>query len=240
MAILDLGSTRGSAQGDVKYAKKLCRSNACLINAQEEERRRIARELHDDFGQRVALLALDLEQLRRERSRSRKHVDERLQSLLERTRHLATDIRRLSHELHPSILEYLGLVPAIRQFCSELSRRYGIQIDFSYPDLPQPIPMDVTLCVYRVVQEALWNVVKHSGTKTAQVDLRKTFGQLGLRVTDTGIGFDQEEINVTRGLGLLSMKERVRLVDGWISITRQAPRGTRVDAQIPCHPENNA
>ncbi len=207
--------------------------SARLISAQEEERSRIARELHDDFNQRLALLAVDIERLIDRTSASRDDFDVCLKTLLQRTRELSSDIHRLSHQLHPSILEPLGLVAAIRSYCKELSGQHGIHIEMAIHGVSRALPKNVALCLYRIVQEALRNVIKHSGAESARVELSGTADELALQVSDAGTGFDPESARTRQGLGLLSMRERLRLVSGTISFERNEPTGTRIDVRIP-------
>jgi signal transduction histidine kinase len=207
--------------------------NARLITAQEEERSRIARELHDDFSQSMAILAVDLERLRDASPDSQEHLADDLASLLQRTKDLSSGLHRLSHRLHPSILGLLGLVAATRSFCKEISDQHGIDIEFVHHGVPHSLPGNVALCVYRVAQEALRNVIKHSGAKSARVEITRTANELKLQISDSGTGFDPEIARTHRGLGLFSMRERLRQVDGTISITPNDPTGTRVEARIP-------
>jgi PAS domain S-box-containing protein len=212
--------------------------NARLITAQEEERSRIARELHDDFSQRLALLAVDLERLHNAPPESQEHLVDDLASLLQRTKEISSGLHRLSHRLHPSILEHIGLVAAARSFCKEISDQHGIHIEFVHHGVPHSLPGDVALCVYRVAQEALRNVIKHSGAESARVEIIKTASELKLQISDSGTGFDPKIARTSRGLGLLSMRERLRQVDGTISFMRIEPTGTRIDVRIPVRDSN--
>ena len=217
-----------------KQAEELLRGlSARLISAQEEERSRIARELHDDFNQRLALLAVDLERLAGRQPASREDFSDCLESLLRRTKELSSDVHRLSHQLHPSILDHLGLVAAIRIFCKELSGQHGIHIELAHHEVPRQLSNDVALCLYRIVQEALRNVIKHSGAESARVELSGTAEELALQISDTGTGFDPGSVRARGGLGLLSMRERLRLVSGKISFERLEPSGTRIEVRVP-------
>ncbi len=204
-----------------------------LISAQEEERSRIARELHDDFNQRLALLAVDLERLAGRQLASGGDFSDCLESLLRRTKELSSDVHRLSHQLHPSFLDHLGLVAAIRIFCKELSGQHVIHIELAHHEVPRQLPKDVALCLYRLVQEALRNVIKHSGAQTARVELGGTTDELALQISDTGTGFDPDGVQARRGLGLLSMRERLRPVSGKILVERLEPNGTRIEVRVP-------
>ncbi len=207
--------------------------SARLITAQEEERSRIARELHDDFNQRLAILAMDLERLGGQQPAAGKDFSDGRGSLLRRTKELSSDVHRLSHQLHPSVLQHLGLVAATRSFCKELSDQNGIHIELVHHGVPRSLPGDVALCLYRIVQEALRNVIKHSGAESARVELGGSAEELTLRISDDGTGFDPESAQTRQGLGLLSMRERLRLVRGTISFERLEPAGTRIEARIP-------
>ncbi len=212
--------------------------SARLITAQEEERSRIAREIHDDFNQRLALLAVDLERLHDAPPDSQEHLVDGLASLLRRTRELSSGLHNLSHRLHPSILEHLGLVAATRSLCKEISDQHGIHIELVHHGVPRSLPGDVALCLYRIAQEALRNVIQHSGAESARVEITKTASELKLQISDSGTGFDPKIARTSRGLGLLSMRERLRQVDGTILFMRIEPTGTRIDVRIPVRDSN--
>ena len=207
--------------------------SARLISAQEDERSRIARELHDDFNQRLALLAVDLERFHDGLPETQENLVDGLASLLRRTRELSSDVHRLSHQLHPSILQHLGLVAAARSFCKEISEQHDIHIELVHHEVPRSLPSDIALCFYRIIQEALRNVIKHSDAKSARIEITKMESELSLHISDNGIGFDPESDRTRHGLGLLSMRERLRQVDGTISFMRIEPTGTRINVRIP-------
>ena len=207
--------------------------SARLINAQEEERKRVARELHDDFNQRLALVMIDLEQLARERARSPEDFDVNIRELLGRIKELTLDVHRLSHRLHPSALVHLGLVPAVKSLCEELSALHDIRIHFTCPEITAPVPKDVALCCYRIVQEALRNIIKHSGALEAHVALARTKKGLEMHVCDQGAGFDVAGVGSRSGLGLISMRERLRLLGGQIAIKSSAAHGTQIYVLVP-------
>jgi PAS domain S-box-containing protein len=206
---------------------------ARLIDAQEEERKRVARELHDDFSQRLALVTIDIEQLARERAGPPEDFDGNIQNLLGRISDLSSDVHRLSHRLHPSTLVHLGLVTAVKGLCKELSSLHDIRIHFTGPKVPAAVPEDVALCCYRIVQESLRNIIRHSGAGEAHVALALTKQGLELNVHDQGVGFDVAGVESRRGLGLTSMRERLRLVDGQIVIKSSAAHGTQIDVLVP-------
>jgi PAS domain S-box-containing protein len=203
-----------------------------LIEAQEQERNRIARELHDDIGQRLALLTVELDQLQRDPNDLRE-VRRRICELQKQAGEIATDIQTLSHELQSTKLEYLGPVAAMRDLCQELEEPTKMQIDFKSRDLPSRLPPDISLCLFRVLQEALHNAVKHSRAQQVEVRLWGASDEVHLTVSDLGIGFDSEAAKEKRGLGLVSMEERLKLVKGTISITSQPRSGTTIRARVP-------
>ena len=204
-----------------------------LIQAREDERARIARELHDDVSQSMALISLGLDQLRRDPPESKAELREIAQGIMNQTKELSTEIHRMSHDLHPSKLDQLGLVTALRSLCKELSAGYGLRIDFTHADVPTTLQKEVSICLYRVVQEALNNIIKYSGAKEASVDLRCNGEDLLLRVEDLGKGFDVESASSKKGLGLLSMRERLRIVGGAVLIQSRILKGTRIDVSVP-------
>ena len=207
-----------------------------LINAQEEERSRIARELHDDVNQKLALLAIDLELVGQTPPDSSVQITEHIQRLSQQVKDLSSTIHNLSHRLHPSMLERLGLVTAVESLCKELSGQHGIQIAFIHKDIRASLPDDIVLVLYRIVQECLQNVVKHSAATEAEVELSGSPNVMRLYVSDTGAGFDPESTSRKPGLGLISMQERLRAVDGTFAIRSRPSRGTRVDVSIPLPP----
>ena len=203
-----------------------------LISAQEEERSRVARELHDDVNQRMALLSIQLEQLQQDLQKSR-DLSQRFHNLQELVQEISNDIHRLSYRLHPSKLDHLGLGAAVKSLCAELKESGKLQIEFQQARVPASIPQDVTLCVFRIAQEALRNCVKHSGARAVEVLLEKTNNEIHLSVSDNGCGFDPESELTRKGLGFISMRERLRLVDGCIQIHARPLRGTRVEVSVP-------
>jgi signal transduction histidine kinase len=157
------------------------------------------------------------------------YIGQACQSLSE----LGKDIQALSHRLHSSKLEYLGLVSAAKSFCQELSEQRNVRIEFKHSDIPAAIPREISLCLFRVLQEALQNAVKHSGVQDFAVELQGTQDGIRLIVSDSGTGFDSRHANNRRGLGLISMHERLRLVNGELFIQSQPGRGTTVVARVP-------
>jgi PAS domain S-box-containing protein len=204
-----------------------------LIEAQENERRRIARDLHDDICQRLALLSMELDQANRSANEPADVAQLRLREIRQHCAEIAGDVQSLSHELHSSRLDYLGIVAAIRGFCHEFSKQHEINIEFADQDVPADLPRDISLCLFRVTQEALHNAVKYSGVSQYTVELTATEEEVQLVVSDTGKGFDTEAAKQNRGLGLVSMQERVHLVHGSLLVESVPGKGTRIYAVVP-------
>jgi signal transduction histidine kinase len=204
-----------------------------LIEAQEQERSRLARELHDDINQRLALLAIELEQLRLDPPHARKELARRIEGFQQTTLEISRDVQALSHELHSSKLDFLGLVPAFTSFCRELTQLNKIEVHFTHADIPLSLPRDISLCLFRILQEAAHNVVKHSGARSFDVELRGVANHVYLFVRDPGKGFDLGAAINTRGLGLVSMRERLNLIGGTLSVRSDLNRGTQIIADVP-------
>jgi len=205
---------------------------ADLLAAQEEERRRVSRELHDELGQRLALLEIQIEQLERELGADAT-VHSALESLRGRVGEIADDVHRICCRLHPAVLENLGLLIAVRSYCDEYGAWSGIKTRFTHLGVPAQLPPSVSLCIYRVVQEALRNVARHAHAKRAIVVIRGSESGMQVMVKDNGRGFNVGQAGRGGGLGLISLSERVKLLGGacWI---RSAPdRGTCIRAWIP-------
>jgi signal transduction histidine kinase len=204
-----------------------------LIEAHEEERTWIARELHDDIAQRIALLAAELDRYNHQPPDSEVDMHQFRQQTGQRVADLGKDVQALSHRLHSSNLEYLGLVTAAKSFCRELSEQRKVRIEFKYVNIPEAIPKEVSLCLFRVLQEALQNAIKHSADQNFTVEVCGTKKGISLIVSDSGIGFNWQDAMNSQGLGLISMRERLRLVDGELSIQSEPDRGTTVLARVP-------
>jgi len=160
-------------------------------------------------------------------------VHEHLQHARKRISDLGRDIQALSHRLHSSKLEYLGLVSAAKSFCQELSEQRNVRIEFKHSDIPATIPKEISLCLFRVLQEALQNAARHSGAQDFAVEVNGTQDGIRLSVSDLGIGFDWRDAINRRGIGLISMRERLLLVNGELSIQSESARGTTVSAHVP-------
>ncbi len=203
-----------------------------LIAFQEQERARIGRELHDDINQRLAMLAVELEQLQDNPS----EIHSRVQELRKQTIEISNDVQALSHELHASKLEYLGAVRGMKSWCREFGERRGIQIDFNSAEVQTSAAPEIGLCLFRVLQEALHNAFKHSGARRVAVQLWEKSGGIHLVISDSGKGFDSEAAIHGHGLGLMSMRERVRLVRGTIAVESSLEGGTTIHVCVPLEP----
>ncbi len=202
-----------------------------LIEAQEEERSRIARELHDDICQRLALLSMELEQANRGSNSS--GGSSKIDEIRRHCAQIAVDVQALSHKLHSSKLEYLGLAPAIRSLCREFAQQHDVSVQFADENVPSFLPRDASLSLFRVTQEALQNALKHSGVRRFSVSLRGLANEIQLEVSDLGAGFDVERAKRDRGLGLVSMQERAHLVHGSFTIESVVSGGTRILVRVP-------
>jgi signal transduction histidine kinase len=204
-----------------------------LMEAQEHERTRIARELHDDIGQRVALLTIDLDRLAHALPSDLTDTRGRIAELGRRAVDLEKDLQAMSHRLHSSKLELLGIALAMASFCHELAEQQRVVIDFSSEAIPEHVRADLSLALFRVLQEALTNAVKHAGVRRVDVTLRGAGDAIELAVIDAGVGFDPQAAMSGRGLGLVSMTERLHLVGGELQIDSRPGAGTRVHARVP-------
>ena len=225
---------------DQKLAQEaLERMGGRLIEAQEKERSRIARELHDDICQRLALISLELQHAQSS-GQSDTVTRVRIMDVQKHCAEVAGDVQALSHQLHSSKLDYLGLVSALRSFCKEFSQQQNAEVEFRDHGVPSQLPKDVSLCLFRITQEALSNSLKYSGVRQVSVNLQGDSNEIRLSISDAGAGFDVEEATGRAGLGLVSMEERVHLVNGTFSIESRRRRGTTILAIVPLQPEVNA
>jgi signal transduction histidine kinase len=208
-----------------------------LIQAQEEERVRIARELHDDIGQRIALLAVELKRLKENPELSGEQLQQDIEYLAQLAAATASSVQVLSRTLHSSKLEILGISAAMKSLCAEFGRQNRTPIEF-VSDVAYSLPQNISLCLYRVLQEGLHNAVKYSGAQQIFVRLHADADSVELTIRDSGTGFDLETVAVGGGLGLISMQERVHLVNGTIAIESAPGRGTTIRATIPFEESN--
>ena len=210
---------------------------ASLLNAQESERRRISRELHDDLSQKVAKLQFDIETLEQKLPFSNPELARQsLLSVRDQTGTLANDLRRVAHGLHPSSLDHLGLRVALQSYIEEFSRSIAIPVQFNSSEIPREIPMEIAICLYRIVQEALRNVGKHAPNATVEIALSGSPQELHLSIRDDGEGFDMSALRSTKGLGFISMQERVRLIQGHFSLSTQPGAGVHISVDVPLDP----
>ena len=216
------------------------RLSAMLINSQEVERSRLAAEIHDDFSQRLATLALGLGTAAQTIPETATEANRRLQKLSQEVSTIGGDLHTLSHRLHSSTLEALGLTSGVKAFCKEFAAQQGIKVDFTSDHVPRSVNHDVALCAFRIVQEALRNAKKHGGASSAEVSLQMVDDQIHLIVSDQGVGFDPREVKMKEGLGLRSMEERARLLGGRFMIRSAAGRGTAIEAWLPLEPKSAA
>jgi signal transduction histidine kinase len=207
---------------------------AKLLRAQEEERRRISRDLHDDVMQRMGALALELYGLASTTSSQDEGLQSQLKAFGASAEQLTTDLQRMAHQLHPSVLEFGGLETALREQVDEFGSRTGISAEFITKDVPKDIPLDHATCLYRIVQEGLQNVQKHAEATTVLVRLMRTGRGLGLCIHDDGRGVENVDGATQRkGLGLTSMAERVGMLNGVFRIRAKPGQGTELHAWVP-------
>ena len=204
-----------------------------LIASQEKARSHLARELHDDICQRLAMLSLRIEKVTKSWESGLISVGDQLEQIRQQCSNLTSDVQALSHELHPSTLDNLGLVTAVRGFCREVSEQNEVKVEFTHQNVPDSLPREVSLSIFRVIQEALHNAVKYSGQTQFSVRLQGKPRELELEVEDRGIGFDVENLGEAEGLGLVSMSERINLSKGVIKIESKPDAGTRIYAVVP-------
>ncbi len=230
--VTDLTEKKKSERTLLEYRDQLQKLTGALLTAQENGNRQVARELHDVFSQELAAAGMEISSLKKEAKSA--DIAARLSELGKKIGRLAADIHRTSRELHPAIIEELGLEPALRQECEIFQQRSGIPAQFIVTDVPEAIPQEAALCLYRVAQESLRNIQQHAPeSDTVRITLAGSKGGLTVRITDTGDGFDLDQALKKGGLGLISMEERVRLVRGKLTVESEPGRGTTVTAFVP-------
>ena len=245
--VLDMGVPRFSSEGSFagyigscidmterKQAEEALSSvSRRLIDAQEQERTRIARELHDDINQRIAMLGIELDVLQQSLPNEGAELQNRLDKLRQQTAEIGTDVQGISHRLHSSKLEYLGLVAACKSFCREVAEWHKVDVSFIAENIAPNLSQEISLCLFRVLQESLNNAIKHSGAQRFEAQLRGTSNEIQLTVRDHGIGFDAAAVMVSRGLGFISMRERISVVKGTILIASKPMGGTEITVRVP-------
>jgi len=204
-----------------------------LLSALEAERKRLARGLHEDLNQRLAALALQAGILENQFQDHDEDARDQLRNMRQELESLSDDMRRLAHELHPTILEHFGLVAALRSFCGEISHLGSSTVSFRQRNVPASIPYEIALCLYRVAQEFLAGRMKHSLTTTAVVTLAGASSHIQLAISDDGAGFDTAAEPEERRVGMVAMRERVRLAGGTLSVTSRPEGGSRLEVRIP-------
>ena len=210
-----------------------------LMLGQEAERKRVARELHDGIGQRIALLTMALREVESLVPAGSSALEEKLRSVEEEVHRIATDLHRLSHNLHPSTVAHLGLVPALRRLCKEFSEQMNIAVEFVAAADCTGMSEETALALFRVGQECLANVAKHSRSRDAQVFLIEQPTELRLTIVDSGVGFDLSKVHASPGLGLVSIHERARMLGADVEIRSSHARGTQVELRLPSFSKNS-
>jgi signal transduction histidine kinase len=209
---------------------------AQLITVQEEERRRLSGELHDDLNQRLVAILMQIDALQRQMGAKEEKTRQLYRSLRDQVFELTQDVRRMSHQLHPSILDHFGLPTALQAYVEDFAKREQTKAAFFHQRVPAAVPPDTSMCLYRVTQEALRNIAKHARATKAVVRLRRCAGFLQLSVWDDGVGFDLNQAKGFQGLGLISMKERAQLAGGRLTIRSRKGAGTVLFVRIPLPP----
>jgi PAS domain S-box-containing protein len=204
-----------------------------LIDVQEAERRRISRELHDDLSQKIATLSVSISRLKRQVPLADAELITELDDLRQKTNSLTNEVRRLSHQLHPAVLEHLGLVTALESYIGSFKDEEQIDVRLTAEIGDERVPFQTSICIYRVAVEALRNVSRHSGAVSAAISLTRDNGSLELRVSDSGKGFDVDGFRRGGGLGLVSIEERLRLLQGSCEIHSSPEKGTTLVARVP-------
>ena len=232
-ACIDVTDRRHAEEGLRTSQRDLRVLTGRLLNSQEVERRRLARELHDDVNQSLALLSVELDLLAQQPEETASQLGGRLHNLSDKVKQLSTSVHDLSHQLHPAKLEQLGLVAAVRGLCKELAQSQSLAIEFIRNEMPEHVREDTALCIYRIAQEALANAIKHSEAQHVRVELGGTADAICLQIADDGVGFDSRLLNGSGGLGLVSMRERLHLVGGAITIDSGSSAGTCIEVRVP-------
>lgn len=228
-------SSLKASQEELRRSREELRALAGqLLTAQEEERRRIARDLHDDVNQRLAMLAMDLRRIEKGEAGDPRNIGEMVRSITGRLTAVSDDVRQMAYRFHPSILDDLGLMKGVRRLVDDFSASTGVEAVYVHHDPLTPVPTDLATCVYRIAQESLNNVARHAKATEVEVELICDEGMITLSVRDNGVGFDAGHASQGRErLGLLSMKERVRLVRGTLNVSSSPGRGTHIEVGVP-------
>ncbi len=235
VSVVDIAERKRAERENQDLMEQLQHLAGSLITAQDAERARLARDLHDDVSQQLAGLCIELSGLRRRVGMAQGgELQAGVSSLQQRAVDLAESVRALSHDLHPNVLQHAGLTAALSDYCAGLSRSQAIAVTCTAEGDVASIDADSALCLYRIAQEALHNVVKHAGARRAEVRLLCTSDIAQLTVGDDGKGFDVAETRRSRkGLGLVSINERVRLSGGTLSVVTEKDKGTQILVRLP-------
>ena len=209
--------------------------NRRVIEAEERERERVAKDLHENIGQRLALLAIAVEQLKNDFPHQAAEFHDPMDAVWRKTLGILTDVKASAHELYSPRLEYLGIAAVMKTFCEEFAERKSVEIDFRSQGFPSPRLPDVSICLFRVLQEALHNGVMHSGVQKFSVNLWSESAEIHLRVSDLGVGFDLGAARGGRGFGLDRIEQRIKLVEGTSRIDSQPQKGTTIQVSVPMH-----
>jgi signal transduction histidine kinase len=216
-----------------RHREQLRELAAHLVSVQEAEQKRLARELHDGLNQQLAVVSVALEKLHLEIRPYAKPLQKRTQELVDWVARISDDVHRMAYRLHPAVLENLGLPAALEAECRHFAKSERMQVDFEQQNSGSGLPEPVSLCLYRVAQETFRNIARHSGARKAEVSLTIAPDHVALRIQDDGTGFDLDNLGKTRGLGLVSMEERVHQVNGKLAIDSSLGAGTRVEVTVP-------
>ena len=228
--LTDISKRKADEQSINQQREDLRELTGRMMTAQDDERRRIARDLHDDLSQKLAFLAMDMGKLANKASEK---LLAELRPLQMRAADAAMTVRRISHQLHPSVLDDIGLEAALEQYCDEFESRTGISTQFTSRDVPDPLPKEIASSLYHIAQECLRNAAKHSKSETVAVELEFSGGVLHLTVKDQGVGLRAEQPKAERGIGMVAMKERAHMVNGKVSIQSETGEGTEVRVEVP-------
>ena len=222
------GSRRGAELDAIAWAE----SDAALANDYEKERTRLSRELHDGVAQRIALLSAEIGVLRQLLTNAPEDIQAQAAMVAAETASIGSDLQRIARGLHPAGLLQLGLGESIMRYCTQLAHAHRVTIDSHLSEVPAALDTNAALCLYRIAQEALHNVVKHSGASHATVSLTTVRGELVLRVVDRGGGFDLQTMRTKESLGLISMRERARLAHARLQVSSKPGEGTSIEARV--------
>jgi PAS domain S-box-containing protein len=227
-SVIDISDQKAATEALAKLGGR-------LMEAQEKERNSIARELHDDICQRLAMLSLKIENAMDHPASSSGGRHDAMKEIWDQCSNLAGDVQTLSHELHSSILDHLGLAAAVDNFCAEFSREHRVRVEFTQQNVPNSnsLPRDISLSLFRILQESVRNAFKHSGAEHCSVCLKGTPGTITLEIRDEGIGFDVQKARTNGGIGLISMHERVSLLHGSLMIESHPHHGTKIQVSLP-------